>query len=62
MKDTLKKWLSYLDEAIEYEEQSGLPSIRNYIYLRRQRRVISKAVRKLERLEHAQTVDAAWEA
>lgn len=46
----LKRHLVSLDEAIEYEELSDTAYLHNYTYLVRERRLVAKTIKKLEKL------------
>ena len=43
--------LSSLNEAIEYEELNDLAYTKHYAKLLKKRRVIAKAIRKIERID-----------
>lgn len=47
----LKQHLNALDEAIEYAELTDTAYTYHYTYLVRQRKLIAKTIKKLEKLE-----------
>lgn len=51
MIEVLKLQLAALNGEIEHAELSDMTYTRNFTYLVKQRRIVSKAVRKLEKLE-----------
>ena len=51
MIEALKRHLVSLDEAIEYAELSDTAYTYHYTYLVRQRKIIAKTIKKLEKLE-----------
>ena len=51
MIEALKRHLASLDEAIEYAELTDTAYTYSYTYLVRQRKIIAKTIKKLEKLE-----------